>query len=921
MTRTAAAFVLLSAVAGQALTESPPYYIGEILPTPKRATYKDDFIPVFDMSTRKPLVVVLVGPERAARLAGRDFIARVCALAGLEEPNFAPRTHDGNLPPGNVVWLGSTPPRAVAAVFGSQPELTTSPAWRSEQGYVIRTVTGGHRTLCLARGGGAMGTYFAAMSLVQLLKVDGDRVLLRAVTVEDWPTFKMRGTCCYDPEAAAWLALAKFSTLDCNYGSVGVDGWRDPDGRELPGWGRYSGAGSLAVMPDTDNPHSGKRCVAATIASYYEELNGKPNYLSAALTLGDTNGYTGPDALPATPGTYHLSVWMRGNVPKVAVSVTGWTTGQATSADRTTIPVTPASIEPTTRWHRYPFTFTLPPGVHTFSPQFRLLGFKAEGYDLGAGFWVDDAVLTREGSPKNLAPNGDAEQAGHAYRDKIAALWDWAVPRGLWPVQYVNPLHVTGWEDDGNLKIQVSDPEQIDDLADTFRLSLNRGGTWVMLALDDFSSRLGGPAPYYIITNEADRKAFKSLGECHGTLVRELYKRLQQTHPRCRMIVCPAYYWNPKGAYQKEGEKYLREFGRLVPKDVLIVWTGPNVRSRTITRENVSYFTNLIGRKPYLWDNTIYARHAKPTYVLDPFDSRYPDGFWERLSGGLHNNGGATGLYEVGCLVYGDYAWNPEAYDPPKSLDKALGMVLGEGCAAAAKAFRDHYFAVRDPHYALTRNLAGKTVEQLVEVVGPLSKTDIDEIAAHVKAMDTALAALRAKSPNKPLLGALAELAAPLRESAQILKGQGDLTVHAVQRIAGGIRLRDWAFIGGVGHRVYANRCEPKRATWVYGRRTRTHTLTASFMLTDPPTGATLVLVGQNTDKGGRTKVDITLNGHRLYRGPNKCRSHGWSEWPVNVPPGWLKQGANRLTIANLEDSDSTNAAWFMLAEAKLLWR
>jgi len=907
---------------------TPPYYIGEIIPTPKQATYHEQFIPVYDLARQRPLVQVIVGAEQAAQLAGRDLIARICQLAGVAEANFNPLPATANIPDGNIISLGApSTNRTTASLLKKLRRVLSPPVpadffrLRGEQGYFIRAARDGERFVCLAGGGGPMGTYFAAMSLIQLLKVEGDQVLLRAATVDDWPTFEMRGTCCYTPEEAAWLALAKFSTLDCNYGSVGINAWRDPDGRKPAGWGSYSGAGTVEVTSCRENPHSGQRCIAVTIASHYKELHGKPDYLSAALMLGDTNGYNGENAIPAKPGKYRLSIWMRGNVPLVKVRITGWTKPSASPSDRTGIPVTPDSVKPGPEWQQFEFAFEIPEGVCTFSPQFALIGARAEGYELGKGFYVDDARLTREGSEENLAPNGDAEQKSHWYSDRIAALWDWAVPRGLLPVQYVNPLYVSRWEDDGELKIQVSDPKQIDDLADTFRISLNRGGKWVMLALDDFSSRLGGPAPWYVITNEADRQAFKSLGECHGTLVKELYRRLKQTHPTVRMLVCPAYYWTPRGAYQEEGEKYLREFGRLVPEDVLIVWTGPNVRSRIITRTDVERFTALIGRKPYLWDNTIYARHREPMYLLEPFDSRYPEEFWNLLTGGLHNNGGVSEIYKVGCLVYGDYAWSPEKYDPEQSLNKALAMVAGEGCVEAAKAFRDHYYAVRDPHIALTGNLTGKKPEELAAQLGPLTQAEIDQILNHIEEMNNALALLRTRSPNKALVEALEQLAQPLRTSAEVLRKYGDLTKYALQKLDNGVRLPEWAFVGGAGHQVYSHHCEPRRATWIYGMRTTTNTMRASFRLDEQPRAATLILLGQNTDKGGETRVEIVINGKQVYAGANRCRSSGWSEWELDLPDGLLQRGENTLLIRNLEDSDSTDAAWFMLSEARLRWR
>jgi hypothetical protein len=41
----------------------------------------------------------------------------------------------------------------------------------------------------------------------------------------------------------------------------------------------------------------------------------------------------------------------------------------------------------------------------------------------------------------------------------------------------------------------------------------------------------------------------------------------------------------------------------------------------------------------------------------------------------------------------------------------------------------------------------------------------------------------------------------------------------------------------------------------------------------------------------------------------------------VEGPQGVLKNGQNTLTIRNLGDADSVNAAWFMVSQAKVMWK
>jgi hypothetical protein len=126
--------------------------------------------------------------------------------------------------------------------------------------------------------------------------------------------------------------------------------------------------------------------------------------------------------------------------------------------------------------------------------------------------------------------------------------------------------------------------------------------------------------------------------------------------------------------------------------------------------------------------------------------------------------------------------------------------------------------------------------------------------------------------------------------------------------------------VGGAGHAIYSKDCLPRRATWVYGKKTKTHTMKAAFNLDQVPAAAALVITGLDSDKEGVTRVEIALNGKSLYKGPNRCQKQGWTDWRLDLPAGALKAGQNTLSIRNLEDSDSTNSRWFMLSEAKLLW-
>jgi hyaluronoglucosaminidase len=72
------------------------------------------------------------------------------------------------------------------------------------------------------------------------------------------------------------------------------------------------------------------------------------------------------------------------------------------------------------------------------------------------------------------------------------------------------------------------------------------------------------------------------------------------------VIVCPTYYSDDPVLDRVFGERpknYLEEFGTRLDPSIDIFWTGEEVCSRAFTKGHLERVANLIGRKPFLWDN------------------------------------------------------------------------------------------------------------------------------------------------------------------------------------------------------------------------------------------------------------------------------------------------------------------------------
>ena len=177
-----------------------------------------------------------------------------------------------------------------------------------------------------------------------------------------------------------------------------------------------------------------------------------------------------------------------------------------------------------------------------------------------------------------------------------------------------------------------------------------------------------------------------------------------------------------------------------IPQDVLVYWTGPVVRSRRIKKSQVEDWTRITGRKPFLWDNTIYA-HFQPYwvgYAFNPFSNEFPDDFPDLLAGpGIHLNANAGPHYAPGMLTFADYMWNPEAYDPERSIKTALRLCWGEEAPEAAQdvqyrlieIYRMLYNA-RKSSGMIDRERADEMLSELGESVKKLSEIANDPVLA-----------------------------------------------------------------------------------------------------------------------------------------------------------------------------------------------
>ena len=164
------------------------------------------------------------------------------------------------------------------------------------------------------------------------------------------------------------------------------------------------------------------------------------------------------------------------------------------------------------------------------------------------------------------------------------------------------------------------------------------------------------------------------LGAAHARLVNKLLARLREKTPQARVIFCPVYYMGCGDT--PEAGAYLGALGRVLDPDVYVFWTGDGVVTTRITMACAETYRKIVGHRLIIWDNyPVNDRH--PTLHLGPLTGRDAD--LTRVTAGYMSNPlcPQNEINRLPLFTCADYAYNPAAYDPLRSIGQAI-MHLAE---------------------------------------------------------------------------------------------------------------------------------------------------------------------------------------------------------------------------------------------------
>jgi hypothetical protein len=196
--------------------------------------------------------------------------------------------------------------------------------------------------------------------------------------------------------------------------------------------------------------------------------------------------------------------------------------------------------------------------------------------------------------------------------------------------------------------------EDLDQFYQHYAWAQSQGVQWFSVSLDDVSWGGGGPA---------------AGGAAHARLVNAVFGRLRAKDPQAQLIFCPVPYWGD--GTLPDHRAYLESVARQMHPEVYVFWTGDSVVTPRITRKAAESYQRIVKHRLFLWDN-YPVNDASPALHLGPVSGRDAD-LGDVLAGYMSNPLAAENdINRLPLATCADYAYNPWAYDPARSIGQAI---------------------------------------------------------------------------------------------------------------------------------------------------------------------------------------------------------------------------------------------------------
>ena len=149
-----------------------------------------------------------------------------------------------------------------------------------------------------------------------------------------------------------------------------------------------------------------------------------------------------------------------------------------------------------------------------------------------------------------------------------------------------------------------------------------------------------------------------------------------------KVIMCPTYYsFDPllEKYFGTMPQGYFQDLGKGLPPEVDIFWTGPEICSQAYPESHLKEVIQVLGRKPFLWDNYPVNDGAKLSRFLHlkAFENR-PDSLAKLTTGHAVNPMNQPWLSRIPLYSLPQSYSQSLSYDPQKTLEEGLHQLCEE---------------------------------------------------------------------------------------------------------------------------------------------------------------------------------------------------------------------------------------------------
>lgn len=182
---------------------------------------------------------------------------------------------------------------------------------------------------------------------------------------------------------------------------------------------------------------------------------------------------------------------------------------------------------------------------------------------------------------------------------------------------------------------------------------------------------------------EEDAQKYDSIVDAHTDLINRTYNALKEIDSDIKLTVCPTQYSGDENGY------YISKFGKSIPSDVRMFWTGQEICSRVLTVRESQELLRSTDHRPLFWDNfPVNDCEMFQEMHLGAIIGRDKD-LYKACEGLISNVMEYAECSKIPLMTIADYLWNPVSYNPKESLKNAHKEILGEK-AELFKYFADH---------------------------------------------------------------------------------------------------------------------------------------------------------------------------------------------------------------------------------------